>query len=627
MISPSVTIVVSPRERFSYTCESLESIYQNTEFPFQLVYVDGNSPRSIQEYLENRAQEKGFELIRTNYYLYPNQARNLGLTKVDTKYVLFADNDIVVQPGWLKALIDCAEATDAAIVSPLMCQYEPIHEEIHCAGGESRIILDLKGRRRMREKMYKQGHSVSKMRSRLQRSQTELCEFHCMLGLLAMIAPLFLLVDSLSNFGLETVIVQKNDLNSQQASAIFWRSLKINTLLIAITIVLAPIIAWFYQEKRVTGMILGLAVGAFSVCLAFSHKSLLKRQMRFGTLTVIELFSLLLSAIVAIFVARIGWGYWALVLQLVVMQIVQSIAHWWFCDWRPSKYVQDDGLNTELSSMLSYGKHLTGFRFLTRIGMHLDRILIGYLSGANALGLYYVAYKWAYFPFEQVYFPLFDVAVSSLSRVQHDPNLYRSYARQGLLPIFALCLPVLAFSFVEARSVILLLLGEQWLAAVPLFRLLSVAVYIVSMYRVTKWLYVSVGQTQRQFRWGLIHTVVMIAAVVIGANWDVYGVAMGYTLGTCLLTYPAINYCLQFSPLSWQDFLAVIWRPILASIASAVCLFLIQDLLKRDRLFLEFSLQVITYSIFYLTIWHLLPGGISSTQEIIKGLKTLTLKK
>ena len=181
MNSPLVTIVVVPRERFSYTRESLESIYQNTELPFKLVYVDGNSPRPIKQYLESQAEQKQFELIRTDYYLYPNQARNLGLAKADTKYVVFADNDIVVQPGWLKALVDCAETTDAAVVGPLMCQHEPIHEEIHCAGGESRIIVDAKGRRRMREKMYKQGHSTVKLRSQMQRTATELCEFHCML--------------------------------------------------------------------------------------------------------------------------------------------------------------------------------------------------------------------------------------------------------------------------------------------------------------------------------------------------------------------------------------------------------------------------------------------------------------
>lgn len=181
MTSPLVTIVVVPRERFSYTCESLESIYQNTELPFKLIYVDGNSPQQIKQYLQAQAEQRQFELIRTDYYLYPNQARNLGLSQVQTKYVVFADNDIIVQPGWLRILVDCAESTNAAVVGPLMCQHEPIHEEIHCAGGESRIIVDAKGRRRMREKMYKQGHTTAKLRSQMQRSQTELCEFHCML--------------------------------------------------------------------------------------------------------------------------------------------------------------------------------------------------------------------------------------------------------------------------------------------------------------------------------------------------------------------------------------------------------------------------------------------------------------
>ncbi len=442
-------------------------------------------------------------------------------------------------------------------------------------------------------------------------------------GLLAMITPLFALVDSLSNFGLETAVIQKDYLDQQQASAIFWRSLAINTLLIGITVLLAPVTAWFYHEERLTGMILGSAVGAFSLCLAFQHKSLLKRQMRFGTLTVIELISLVISSIIAIAAAKIGWGYWALVLQLSVMQVTQSIAQWWVCDWRPSKYVKDDKLNAELSSTLSYGKHLTGFRFLTRIGMNLDRILIGYVSGANALGLYFVAYKWAYFPFEQVYFPMFDVAVSSLSRVQHDPDLYRSYSRHGLMPIFAFCLPTLAYCFVEARNVILILLGEQWLEAVPLFRLLSVAVYVVGMYRVTKWLYVSVGQTQRQFRWALIHTPVMIAAVVIGAKWGAYGVAMGYMIGTCLLTYPAVDYCLKFSPLDWSNFMGAIWRPLVASILAAACLYFSKGWIKSDRLLIEFILRSASYGIAYIVFWILLPGGWRSTIDTLKGIKKM----
>lgn len=185
MIEPQVTIVVSPRERFSCTRESLESIYEHTQEPFKLVYVDGNSPGSTKRYLQQQAQEKNFHLVRTNYYLAPNHARNIGLSYVDTKYVVFVDNDVVVTPGWLSHLVECAEATAATVVGPLMCQKmsqdEPLHEIIHFAGGESHVFCDVKGRRRLREKMYLQGKRVSEVGDRLKRQPTELAEFHCVL--------------------------------------------------------------------------------------------------------------------------------------------------------------------------------------------------------------------------------------------------------------------------------------------------------------------------------------------------------------------------------------------------------------------------------------------------------------
>ena len=181
LIEAQVTVVVVPRERFSCTRESLESIYEYTEAPFKLIYVDGNSPNKVQHYLQEQAQEKGFQLIRTDYYLTPNHARNLGLAQVDTKYVVFMDNDVIVSSGWLNHLVKCAEETEATVVGPLMCQDKPLHEIVHFAGGESHIWTDKTGRRRIREKMYKQGQRVADVRPQLQRQPTELAEFHCVL--------------------------------------------------------------------------------------------------------------------------------------------------------------------------------------------------------------------------------------------------------------------------------------------------------------------------------------------------------------------------------------------------------------------------------------------------------------
>ncbi len=184
MIEPQVTIIVVPRERFSLTRESLESIYEHTQIPFRLVYVDGGSPSHIRRYLEAQAREKDFQLIRTDYYLSPNYARNLGLAQVSTKYVVFMDNDVVVAPNWLKHLVQCAEDTGATVVSPLICQGQPLHEEVHCAGGESAVLLENKYgrvRRRLHDKIYKQGRKIASLRDSLQRQETGLAEFHCMM--------------------------------------------------------------------------------------------------------------------------------------------------------------------------------------------------------------------------------------------------------------------------------------------------------------------------------------------------------------------------------------------------------------------------------------------------------------
>ncbi len=113
MVRDLATVAVVPRERFSLTRRSLETLLDHTEPGVELIYIDGGSPPEVRDYLERRSAERKFRLIRTNDYLAPNVARNMALAHVRTKYVVFVDNDAIVSPGWLAPLVDCAEATGA----------------------------------------------------------------------------------------------------------------------------------------------------------------------------------------------------------------------------------------------------------------------------------------------------------------------------------------------------------------------------------------------------------------------------------------------------------------------------------------------------------------------------------
>jgi GT2 family glycosyltransferase len=177
MQQSQITIVVVPRDHFSDGRESLESIYANSDLPFSLIYVDGGSPRHVANYLSQQAARRNFHLIRTQHYLSPNRARNIGAKSVNTPYMVFVDNDVIVASGWLSPLVRCAADTGAAIVSPLTFEGRPLHTRVHFAGGEAHVEpseAEDHIARHLVDKIHKEPIPTENI-------ITECAEFHCML--------------------------------------------------------------------------------------------------------------------------------------------------------------------------------------------------------------------------------------------------------------------------------------------------------------------------------------------------------------------------------------------------------------------------------------------------------------
>lgn len=181
MSAPLATIAFVPREQFSTTERSLETLYRRTSEPFDLVCVDGGSPAPVANYLERAAREKNFTLLRTESYLTPNQARNLALPLVRTPHVVFVDNDVLVTDGWLQPLVDCARETGAWVVGPLYFEFEPECDRLHMFGGECRIATMADGGRDYVERHHHAHKRLVDVNETLTRRETELIEFHTVL--------------------------------------------------------------------------------------------------------------------------------------------------------------------------------------------------------------------------------------------------------------------------------------------------------------------------------------------------------------------------------------------------------------------------------------------------------------
>jgi GT2 family glycosyltransferase len=178
-----VTIVMTARERHALAEASIESIVRQTGRPYRFIYLDVQSPDWLRKTLSRRAGEWGLEVFRFDEPLWPHEARNRVVGSIDTDYVVFIDNDVFVEKGWLDALVACADETGAGIVGPLYLWGDGVHPpKIHMAGGKFTEEFTANGQRHLIDTRLLSEKDPSEVASTLHRQSCDFLEYHCTLA-------------------------------------------------------------------------------------------------------------------------------------------------------------------------------------------------------------------------------------------------------------------------------------------------------------------------------------------------------------------------------------------------------------------------------------------------------------
>ncbi len=384
-------------------------------------------------------------------------------------------------------------------------------------------------------------------------------------GLIGMVAILINFVGMFQYLGLSTATVKWSKLNHQQVSTLFWINMALSTVIMLITVASGPLLAWFYHEPRLIGITTGYGLTILFAGLAIQHEAILSRQMRFTAIVIIEVVALLIGFVSAVVAAWNGAGYWALVLNQMVMTLMTVAGVWIACRWRPGLPARGIGMR----SMLSYGGNLTGFNFMTFFSRNLDNALIGKFWGPYQLGVYSRAYQMLLMPMQQINAPLAAVAVPALSRLADSPERYRAAYLKIVEKIALITMPGVVFMIVTSDWLVLFLLGPQWREAGRIFMFLGIAAIIQPVTKTTWWLFSTQGRTRELFHWGLISGTIAVVSIIAGLPWGATGVAASYA-GTdlCVATPLLFWYVGRKGPVRAADFYHTIAPSVCAAIGA-----------------------------------------------------------
>ena len=431
-------------------------------------------------------------------------------------------------------------------------------------------------------------------------------------GLIAMVAVVTNFVMMFKDMGLSMATVQKADIDHAQISTLFWINVAISLVIMMIMAALAPVVAWFYGEPELTLITLSLAGTFIFSGLTIQHQALLIRQMHFGRLTVIEVAAMLNGVVAAIISAWYGAGYWALVIMQLVTAISIAIGVWVTSGWRPGWPRRRAGTR----SMLAFGRNITGFNIINYFARNSDKILVGRFCGSGILGLYSKAYSLLMLPISQMVGPITSVAIPALSRIQDDPARYRSYYSKLIVLLSFISMPLVVFMAICSRSIIHLLLGEQWLGASSIFQILAITAFIQPVFTTSIGVVLfSMGQTVRLFKFGVFNSLVVVTSFAIGIRWGAIGVASAYAVANYLILFPSLWYCFRLTPISIVTFLKAITRPTIASLAMALAMLLAHPFLVSLPDIVIIGACFVIGSLAYLLTWVFLPGGIQVLRD------------
>jgi len=423
-----------------------------------------------------------------------------------------------------------------------------------------------------------------------------------------------------SGAGLASALIQARNFSKIQMRQVLGLLILINLTLTLAVILLAPWIADFYQEERIIPVLYALLIGFLTVTIETLPTAMLEREMRFKTLSLIELAAATISAVVTLLLALSGYGVWSLVFghlsELVMRAGLKFAAH-------PVMLLPQFKFGESIH-LITFGgiKTLTFLAWFALVSV--DTIIGGRLWDTETLGIYAVALQLSYIPMNKLVPLVKQVAFPAYAKIHQTDSNIAPYIMKANGLILIMAFPIFFGFAATASSLVPLLLGEKWLAVVLPASLIPLILPFRASQELMDPAFEASGRPLDALKNWLIVFSILAPMLYIGALYgEIAGMCWAWVIGipvTYLITsWRAIKYL----RLSVRPYVSAVLRPLAAAAVMFAAIHLLRYLTAKGiPLVLLLILEILLgMAVFLAMAWLLCRQELYHLLELGKRLK------
>ena len=421
-------------------------------------------------------------------------------------------------------------------------------------------------------------------------------------GLVAMATAIGAILDLLGAFSFDLALIQNPNAGRKQYDTVWTFNVIFGVVCGLILIVLAVPAEGFYKEPRLSGVMYMLSLSYF--LNAFTNVGLVsfRKDLDFDKEFQYIFYRRIITFVVTIGAAFLLRSHWALLWGMTVGRVVSLVMSYTMSSYRPRFSLAAS------AELFGFSKWLLINNILFFLLHRGCTFVIGRLSGAAALGIYTISYEISSLPSTELVAPINRVMFPGFSKMRDVDQISQAFLKLFGLVMLTI-LPIGIGIAAVADPLVATVLGEKWMAAIPVIQLLAIHGAIGATQGNNGVVWLALGHPRVTTVVAALFLVILFPALYFFMNaYGVIGVGLAYILAHIVTVPYSMIVSKRMLKFSWPSFFGTVWRPTLAVIAMYGAVYYLDAMLVGQpsllRLLADSLAGALVYAAVVLLCWR-----------------------